>query len=578
MAKVFLSYNANDKDLVEKVAQQLGNDRCVFGETSSDSGELIIDEIIRNLGESDVFVLFISRASLKSKWVKYEINQARNNLEKELLDKFYPIIIDKEVKYDDPEIPYWIKKSYNLKITTSHALILKRIQQALRSVIFKKSTHVREIEQIFVGRNKEMQEFECRINNFDNWVPSCIIAYSAYEGIGRRTFMRHALEKAGFIHTFAYRPIQITLDSRESIESFIYKLNFISQDQDISGYDLTTKTIEEKIELAFTLIVPFIYQNERIFIIDEGGIVLPNGQIVDWFDQIVKKCKDNYLVFCTISHFKPKIYANDKQYMAIPIQELSKNDTKTLFARLLKVYNASIRKKEDVEMFLDALKGIPSQIIYAVNMIEAGIIEAKQHREDIIEYSDYYSAQLLNHIKKNPLAFQITLLLSQSEIISYDLIEEIFGCSEETDRAVQYLYGLSAFHFVLEANDNLRLNSSLSDFVKRTGTHLDESYNTKLKSVRRKVLKRNLDELVMQDYSEFLLSIKTSLENGSKINHKYYMPSLVLKYVYSQYDEGKYDKVISMCEDLLANTNYDSQIIRETKNVLLQSRSVCGTY
>ena len=43
------------------------------------------------------------------------------------------------------------------------------------------------------------------------------------------------------------------------------------------------------------------------------------------------------------------------------------------------------------------------------------------------------------------------------------------------------------------------------------------------------------------------------------------MPSLILKNVIKEYDSGHYDYVISLCLDLLKETNYDEQILWETK-------------
>ena len=55
------------------------------------------------------------------------------------------------------------------------------------------------------------------------------------------------------------------------------------------------------------------------------------------------------------------------------------------------------------------------------------------------------------------------------------------------------------------------------------------------------------------------------LEERKKIPAKYFMPSLILKNVIKEYDSGHYDYVISLCLDLLKNTNYDEQILWETK-------------
>src|SRR5690606_28079176 len=139
------------------------------------------------------------------------------------LDRILPIIIDKEITYKDERIPKWIGKPYNLKFVDNEVIVLKKIEQGLREVNFKKSKFNEELEKVFIGRNEQMEKFETEINNLDNWIPTCIIAYNFFEGIGRRTFIKNALRKANIIE-FEYQPIIVSIDAKESIENFIYKL------------------------------------------------------------------------------------------------------------------------------------------------------------------------------------------------------------------------------------------------------------------------------------------------------------------------------------------------------------------
>ena len=168
MAKAFLSHSSKDKEIVRKVANQLGNKNCVLDEISFDPGRKTLEQIFSELDNSDIFVLFISNDSLESLWVKKEINRAKENLNNDFLDRIIPIIIDENITYSDVRIPKWIAKPYNLKYINNEVIILKKIQQSLREVNFKKTKFNQEIEKNFVGRNAEMAKFENEINNLDN--------------------------------------------------------------------------------------------------------------------------------------------------------------------------------------------------------------------------------------------------------------------------------------------------------------------------------------------------------------------------------------------------------------------------
>lgn len=566
MAKAFLSHSSKDKDLVRKVALQLGNKNCVLDEISFDPGRKTLEQIFSELDSSDIFVLFISNESLESTWVKKEINRAKENFNNDYLERIIPIIIDENIRYSDTRIPKWIAKPYNLKFIENEVIILKKIQQALKEINFKKTKFNQEIEKNFVGRNAEMEKFENEINNIDNWTPTYIIAYNYFEGIGRRTFLKNALRKYELTN-YLDTPTTITIDSKESIENFIYKLNTISKIPEILDYDFSVLSIESKIEIAVKLLKQFLDYKELVFVIDEGGIVLPNNSIVDWFKSLVNnELFDNNLILCLISKFRPNEaqLRREKKSLVYRIPELSKPESKNLFLRLLKIYQLENLRREDKEFFIEHLNGIPSQIIYVVNLIEINPLEAKKNINEIVEYSDRFSSTILNHLKGTPNAYQLAIFLSTNEIFSVDLINKVFGENDDTSAALQKLFDLSLFNFVFGGYEYVKLNPTLSDFINRSKIRTDNAYNDKLNLITKKLLKEDLDKIIIDDYSEFMITLQAMLENEIKIPKKYFIPSLIIKNVIKEYDKGNYEYVIKICLELLENSNYDQQIIWET--------------
>lgn len=566
MAKAFLSHSSKDKDLVRKVASQLGNKNCVLDEISFDAGSKTLEQIFSELDSSDIFVLFISHNALESAWVKKEIIRAKENLNNDFLERIIPIVIDANIKYSDSRIPKWIAKPYNLKFINNEVVILKKIRQALKEVNFKKTKFNQEIEKNFVGRNAEMEKFENDINNIDNWTPTYIIAYNFFEGIGRRTFLKNALRKYELTN-YLDTPTTITLESKESIENFIYKLNTISKIPEVLDYDFSVLNIDAKIQIAVNLIKQFMEYKELVFVIDEGGIILPNNTIVDWFKSLVNnELFNNNLVICLISKFRPNEaqLKREKKSLIYRIPELSKPESKNLFLRLLKIYQLVNIRREDKEFFIEHLNGIPSQIIYAVNLIEINPFEAKKNINDIVEYSDRFSSTILNHLKDTPNAYQLAILLSTNEIFSIDLINLVFGENDSTSIAIQKLFDLSLFNFVFGGYEYVKLNPTLSDFINRSKIKLDFEYSERLNNITKDLLREDLDKILEYDYSEFMITLQKMLENEIKIPKKYFIPSLIIKNVIKEYDKGNYDYVIKICIELLENNNYDQQIIWET--------------
>jgi tetratricopeptide (TPR) repeat protein len=568
MAKAFLSHSSKDKDIVRRIAAQLGNKNCVLDEISFEPSARALDEIFKSLESSDVFVLFISDASLSSKWVKKEINKAKENFSKDIIERIVPIIIDVNITHLDDRIPKWIAKPYNLKYISNEVVILKKIRQALKEINFKRTNFNQELENKFVGRNDEMNRFENDINNVDSWTPTYIVAYNYFEGIGRRTFLKNALRKYDLID-YLDSPITVSIDAKESIENFIYKLHAVGKDQEIAEYDFSVLDIEAKIEIAVALVKQFLEYKELLFIVDDGGIILPNNKIVDWFTKIVNhKFFDNNLVFCLVSKYRPNevFLKKEKKALVYRVPELSRSDTRNLFLTLLRVYKLDGINREDKEFFISHLNGIPSQIIYAINLIQISLFDAKRNIEEVVEYSDRFSNTIVNHLKEtNPLAYQLIILLSTNEIFSLDFIEKVFGQNSATSSALQKLYDLSLFNFVFGGYEYIKLNPTLTDYVNRSKISLDEQFRVQYSIVTKQLLAEDLDKIIAKDYSEFMITLQNMLEEGVTIPKKFFIPSLIIKNVIKEYDKGNYALVIKICLGLLENQKYDPQIIWETK-------------
>ena len=575
MAKAFLSHSSKDKGLVRSIAKYLGMQNCIIDELSFEPGEKTLDEIFSSLNASDIFVLFISDSSLNSTWVQDEIGYAWRNLSEEKLDRILPIIIDENITHCDKRIPDWLSKRYNLRYLSNEILILHKIKNALSEVNFKLNPINRALEKTFVGRNNEMARFEQDILNVDNWTPTYIIACNYYEGIGRATFLKNALLKQSMIRKIN-SPIVVPFEGKESIESFILKLNVISEEKSVFEADLSKYTMNEKICMAIGIVQEFMKNNVVIFIRDNGGIVLPNKEIAPWFRKIVTShVFDNNLVFCIISKFTPdrmKLLA-EKRSLTYKIPELNKAETQSLFLKLLQIYGHAEISKEDKQFFLNHLKGIPAQIIYAAKMIDIGLPEAKKSIDTIDQVADQYSKILLDKLRESQIAYQMAIMLSKSETFSKSVIYKVFGQNDLTEDAFQLLFDFSAINYLFGDYEFISLNTALRDYIDRARIQLDPQYDKRLREVTKKFLKKDLDEILASDYSAFMITLQSMIRDGKPIPKKYFMPSLLLKEIVMLYYRGKYATVISICDRLLCEGNYDEQIVWETR--FWQTNALC---
>lgn len=568
MAKAFLSHSSKDKELVEKIATQLGKNNCHYDKFTFEAGNLTLDEIFKGLADTDVFVLFISKTALESEWIEKEITQAKVLSTDKRIDRIFPIIIDKSIDHTDKRIPDWIRKPYNLRYFDNEVIILKKIRQLLRESNFKQFAHLREINDLFVGRNDIMQEFERKIVNIDNSKPTCIIASSFFEGMGRRTFLRNGLIKTRVIDKW-YEPVPISIGAKESIEDFLYKLNFVEISPEIFRKDFSTEDLQAKINLGRHYIKKFAETGEILFIVDEGSIVLPNHSLVGWFKEIISAPElQNQVCICLISKFKPYAPHIKKlgNVLNFQVNELTKEDTQTFFIQYLNIIKQKLNP-EDTKYFLQYLKGIPGQIIYAANLIDSmGVVDSKSFVNDIEEFDELRALSILEFLKDDPLSRQMIIALSKFEIISYDLVYRIFGENDDVYKSIQRLFDLTLFFSVSSTHDYLKLNTSISDYINRSKLELDKSISERIKEVAKEALQKPLELTEDSDYSEFLFTLETMIRENKSIPPKFLIPSFLLKSVIKEYNDRQYKTVIQLCTKLLENENkFDYQIIRETR-------------
>lgn len=576
MEKAFLSHSSSDKTLVRHVANILGTHHCAYDEYSFSPGLQTLDEIFREMDESDVFVFFISEKALSSQWVKQEVAEAWKRLSQEKLERILPIIIDPNIDHHHKDMPEWLSEKYNLRLVQNEMVICNMIRNMLRQVNFKHNPRNLELEHLFVGRNDEMAKFERDINNLDCWVPTYIIAYNFYEGIGRKKFLRNALSKERLL-TKDSLPIQISLDGQQSIESFLMKLNAVSDNEDVIKTNLAKASIEEKISMAINLTTEIIKNKEVIFIEDNGCIVLPTGGIVGWFKEIACNEKfKNRLVFCLISKFRPneEKLLTEHRSLTYSIPELKKTEVQSMFMKLLGIYGLNNLTVEDKKYFLEHLRGIPAQIIFAVKLIDINPINARKSISKIDCFADQSSKMLFEKLRDNPLAYQISILLSRHEVVSITVLLKIFGDNDSTREAIQMLHDLSVINYFFGGYEHISLNTSLADFIKRSRVQLDDKYKIQLATVLKKLLRQDLDKILARDYSEFMITLHSMLQEGKNIPQKYFIPSLLLKDVITMYDQGEYDRVIDTCEKLLMETrSYEEQILWQTRYWLTSALS-----
>lgn len=564
MRKVFISHSSQDKDffvrpLVDKLKKSLGEDRLVYDELTFESGAKSIEEIQRTIEATDLFVILLSRNSLSSEWVQQEILWAKN-LDSNFLDeqRIMPVIID-DITKDYEEIPEWLKK-YNLRKVKSPSKLSRMIFSRVTEISWKNSEFLKKKTNLFVGRNSEMESFESRINDFTIEKTNFIIA-SGMSTVGRRSFLKRALNKTGIVRKSYSSPI-IVLDGHQSIEDFIMELSSIS-DSDVD-IDLMSSTLDKKIDFAFDLLRALNTDlKAKLFIDDQGAIVTHTGELAYWFKQIVEKFDSSDYVSisaCIISKYKPHFIYSLKNVFHLHIDVLSPSDRNKLLFQYSSLNNLILDKPELADIS-QLFSGFPEEIFYTIDVIKENSKEYFYKNTHIIsDYSDNKIQSIIsgfnytdddNKILKILSKFNFINLESLSKILEYALIPEKINDIEKYMR-----HGM--VNKIGVDGEYITLNLAAKNYYERQ-IHLEKQLSNALD---RFVGSIDINESNL-DIADEMFVMQEKLRLGKEVPLDKLIPSYYLKTMKNLYDNRKNSAVIKLADSILQSSDVLDSYIRD---------------
>lgn len=553
MIKAFLSHSSTDKEhYVRNVANWLGKENIVYDEFTFEEGERTLDQIIDGLGESELFVLFISNKALESKWVKKEITESKKLLDSGKMLKIFPIIIDNTINHEDKRIPDWLRKDYNLQPIPRARIAASRIKNHLYKISWQKHPKLEKINSLFVGRNDKLEEFEERINDYTKKKPTAIFA-SGLIGIGRRTFLSKALIKSN-IQKNHLTPYAIYLDRNESIEDFILKLNDLGiADLKEDALSLSEKSIEEKQKIIINILDETYKAKETIFFLDDGCIINYKRELTYWFKTTIDQCSNfSYPVLCIASRYKVNFpnRPRDDRFYFIELPELNTKERKRLLSQLLEIEEISDLDPSNFNNICDLLTGLPEQVKFAVEVIkDKNIIPFENKLPILSEFNNNTASIQLQRYVKDEDVLDFIRLLAQFEVITLDFIFSIVD-KDASLPILEALIAESICELVGSDGEMVRLNDIVRDYIKRNRLKINEEHNRKLNLVVKEIVSN--EELTETNSSVYVFTIKEMLKSDEYIDSKFLIPSHYLRCMKDLYNtKGSLDKVISLADAIL---------------------------
>ena len=569
MNKAFLSHSSTQKDFVRKVADNLGPSRCVFDEYCFETGEKILDEILRTMSSSDLFVLFLSNEALDSEWVQREIFKADSLYKSNKIKQIFPILIDRSINpVTDSRIPDWMKE-YLLKYVPSPIIAFNKITNRLRQLDMESNAFYRAKCNLFVGRHQEKEELENTLNMSIDSYYKCIFV-SGVEGIGRRTFLERSLKENGFVNP-KVAPFFLKLNTRSTIDDFILFLleKEVGCVSETEIQAVLMQDMASKINQAQKLLMKSVSVNEYIFIVDDGCVVRPTTMVADWFSQVIDFEENKGTFFISvISRFRPAqdYLERHPEYISIAINALSEIEVRNLYNRYCRALN--IESNSSHENVLQSLNGIPAQVYYSVEYIKRfGINQAIRNIDNIIDYGDKPVLSLIAMVReRGNLCFDLFVLLCNLKTTSYNMIYSIAGDTEDVNKELEYFFVLGVFTLFGESKEYIEVHNALADYVHRAKMKIRKDFQIKLDESVERFVERRQGDNEFTDLSVLYHDIKGALVSEKDIPSGYYLPSFVLNSIAELYSHRQYLSIVKLVNKMLKDSSrYERNTIREFK-------------
>ena len=558
MPTIFLSHSSADKErYVKIVAKQLqkhlDEHSVYYDEYTFESGMKSMEEINRSLEETDLFVVFLSKKALESDWVKKELLISKELLGKEMIKRIYPIVIEADLKWNDKDIPDWLK-DYTLKYIPKPTKATQLIRKRIVEIAWDLNPRIEERNNIFLGRNNEIDEFENRKYDYDM---ETVIAYIAagIPKVGRKSLLKQCFIKTHITEN-NYRASQIELGMYEGIEDFIMWVNDLgfSDDMELTGF--MKMEMDEKCKILAKLLDDISKNQEILLIEDKGCIITHDGKMCEWFLHTIELMQEkNRTVLGIASKFRLGLPIRSEQIYVMNVSPLKKMECSGLLQKYLEVEEISL-SREQFKNYSLMLKGFPEQVNYACSLIsQYGPERAYDFSSEIENYDAEIISQVLKEIEEVEENIDFLRFLAEIDTVSYQSLQAILNDKEFVKEKVNKFYINGIIEFVGIANEYIKINGSIKDYITRAEYVLSDNYKEKLNKYMVNFLDGyKYEELDMPDY---LLKLKEDLKKNGNIDNKYMIPSQYLKTMVELYEKEKdYSKVIEYADIVLKSTNY----------------------
>jgi tetratricopeptide (TPR) repeat protein len=446
----FLSHATADKPFVEAVAKRLGRQQVQFDKWVFDVGEDFESAIQAALGKSAVFVLFASKASLASYWVKFEAKHAKALIGSKVMENAMVFVIDPDVSHAD--LPKWMQKSL-VRPLQSAAAVASSIQHRL--------AQLRGVgqESYFFGREETMKEFGEKLIPAGGSPPPHLIIVGGLSGVGRKTVLAHGLQD--FMSMRMSDPIHLRqTDSLDALHfALLDYLGRFDAKADLAEAiaDFQAADLETQAGILADLLLEASAGNVAPCIVDEGSFLQSNSSYVPAAMALFAELKKHPELVVAIVHTRrPRLSDRDFGELHACYIKIPPIDIESTRRLLTKKLGSLATDASHVEHIASYLNGYPPAISLAAEYCkEYGVATLTRDIRTLVNFQVQTFAEVLVKLNLSELEWKALRFLAAGLELPLDALA--IALKADPDDIVPNLKRLIDFNLVLSTGANFSI-------------------------------------------------------------------------------------------------------------------------
>lgn len=534
--KAFLSHTHFDKDFVAAVFQELTSAKAVFDAANFEKNADLVTEIRAGLYGCDLYILFLSKASLKSGWVRNEIDISAEMKAKGLPIKFLVFQLD-ETHWS--ELPDWLRR-YVVSCPPSPLHVAARIKDEFHKNVFD--------EEGCYGRSDVVKNITSQI--LDRETAPSFLFLTGPTGIGRKTVAREIYRT--LYRGVANQFIEVQYEEYFDVVSLYRKLlnysanwqarAFAEESARFSALHENGRLVE-LVRLIQTITVEY----NQVLIIDLGAYALDvTEKLSEWLTSLMDVLPGShypYIVFISNRAVDGFGYENGQFHSIDPLDE---KDSEYLFKVLINKYKIDLPSREEKENIQRSVIGHPGLIATVVNYLRTNprYKPNRTHNNVVALVRAEVEKMLRDFLSLDHQLRPVVALFGEAHVISYNELLEIdkvwpnFSATAERLIDAGFLHGVDGFY-------------QLSSYLRRYAQNLAENGGQLIAEARKVLFSStgDIDENTFIPVNLLDSRIVEHLVTGTPIPgylSNLVMPIQQLKAARRRYDKQDYKRSLSL--------------------------------